>query len=400
MKYNVTIVGAGPAGSTAAKFLSEQGYKVILIDKDKFPRDKPCGGGIPIKVLNRFNYVKNDRFIESYSYGGFAFSPSLKFKLESLKDTPIIATSLRKKFDYELVKIAKDSGAIFKDGNAVTNVKITNEKATVFLKDGRSIDSEIVIGAGGVWDIIAKKTGLRKKDYDTGICILQEFKVNKEIVDKYFKKERICYLHARFKNINGYGWIFPKKEHLNIGLGGAWTSKGGNINLKKYYKDYIAFLKKEKIIPEKLKEVPIKGGALPIFPLEKTYSNRVILIGDAAGFINPITGEGIYYAMASGEIAANVISKALDKGRTDEAFLSLYEKIWKKDFGKDLKLIYKLVKRQDKNRSEKNFKITSKDKKLSEMSLGVMTGELSIQEYKWKIIRRFLYVSLMNRFKN
>ena len=398
MKYDVTIVGAGPAGSTAAKFLSEKGFKVILIDKDKFPRDKPCGGGLPARVLDRFDYVNNERFIEAYSYGGTAFSPSLKSKIEAEKKTPIIATALREKFDFELVKAAKKSGAILIDGKAINDVNIFNDKARVILKDGTTIDSEIVVGADGVWSVIAKKTGLRKKGYDRGVCVLQEFKVDETVLDKYFGKKRKCYIHARFQNINGYGWIFPKKNHLNIGLGRVWVAKGKKINLLEYYKDYISFLKKSKLIPEKLKEVPIKGGALPIFPLEKTYSNRVILIGDAAGFINPVTGEGIYYAMASGEIAAKVVSEALEKGKTDEDFLYKYEKSWKKDFGKDLKIIYNTIKKREKGNAEKVFEIISKDKRLSELFIGVITGELSVQKYKWKIVKRYVYNSLKYRF--
>ena len=69
MNYEVAIIGAGPAGSTAAKFLSEKGVKVILIDKVKFPRDKPCGGGIPVRVLKKFKYLEEYDLIESYSYG-------------------------------------------------------------------------------------------------------------------------------------------------------------------------------------------------------------------------------------------------------------------------------------------------------------------------------------------
>jgi len=75
--FDVVIVGAGPAGSTAARMLSKKGFKVILIEKEKFPRDKPCGGGLTKKVLEEFNFVNNPSIIESYSYGGILHSPSL-----------------------------------------------------------------------------------------------------------------------------------------------------------------------------------------------------------------------------------------------------------------------------------------------------------------------------------
>jgi geranylgeranyl reductase family protein len=398
MKYDVTIVGSGPAGSTTAKFLAEKGFKVILIDKDKFPRDKPCGGGLPIRVLNRFNYLNDERFIESRSYCGIAFSPSLKNNIEVEKKTPVIATILRGKFDFELVKIAKEKGAIIKDGKTVIDFKIFNDKARVFLNDGSYIDSDIIVGADGVWSLIAKKSGLRKALYETGICILQEFEVDEAVLDKYFKKSRKCYVHSRFKNIFGYGWVFPKKEHLNIGIGGVWLAKGKKINLLNYYKKYISFLKKNKLIPEKLNEVSIRGGSLPVFPLKKTYDTRIILVGDAAGFINPITGEGIFYAISSGEIAAKVISEALEIQKFNSGFLSKYQKSWKKDFGKDLKLIFRVITRQRKRDSERLFEIAKKDKILSELFIGLMIGELGIKECRWKVLRRYFFVSLKELF--
>lgn len=136
----------------------------------------------------------------------------------------------------------------------------------------------------------------------------------------------------------------------------------------------------------------------PVVPLEKTYCDRVILVGDAAGFINPISGEGIYYAMSSGEIAASIISEALEKGKTNEQFLSKYQKAWKKDFGKDLNLLYQTVKKRGINSNEKLFRVASNDKKLSELLIKVVMGQLSLQKYKWKIIRRYLYALIKNKF--
>jgi len=399
MKYDVTVVGAGPAGSTTAKFLSENGLKVVLIDKDKFPRDKPCGGGVPKRVLERYEYVDNENIIESYSYSGVSFSPSLKNKIEVEKKTPVIATALRKKFDHGLVKLAKESGTILRDGEKVIDIEITEDYARAILENGEHIDSEIIVGADGVWSLVAKKSGLRDKDFKTGMCVLEEFEVDKKIMDKFFGKQRICYIHSRFKGIRGYGWVFSKKEHLNIGLGGVWVTQDKKTNLSKVFKEYIDFLKDNNLIPKNIKVSSIKGGALPIFPLEKTYSNRILLVGDAAGFINPSTGEGIYYAMASGEIAASVISESLEKKDCSSDFLSTYQKRWGKDFGKDLELYNKLINKETSDDLEKVFITIGNDKKLSELFLGVLTGELSIKENKNKIMIRYIYCYLKNKFK-
>ena len=400
MDYDVTIVGAGPAGSTTAKFLSEKGFKTLLIDKEKFPRDKPCGGGLPLRVLQRYPYTVNDKIIEAYSSSGTVFSPSLKYKVEISKNMPLIATILRKKFDFELVKFAMDAGAVFQEEKHVSGVQIFDDKAQVTINQGADIDSEIIVGADGVNSIIAQNTGLRKRGTEKGVCILQEFEVDEKIMDDYFTKSRHCYVHSRFKTASGYGWVFPKKEHLNIGFGvirAFKRTRENTLNLLECYHEYIALLKEQDLIPQKLTETPIKGGALPTHPVEKTYGDRILLVGDAAGFINPLSGEGIYYGMASGEIAAGVIAEALEKNRTTQEFLSKYETRWRKDFGKDIDLILKVVKRGSIEYSEKVFKIVSQDAILTDRMMGVITGEFGVQQYKWKIIRRFLYSSLKYR---
>ncbi|HMA83025.1 MAG TPA: FAD-dependent oxidoreductase [Candidatus Thermoplasmatota archaeon] len=109
--YDVVIVGGGPAGSTAAKFLAKQKRKVLLIDKSRFPREKPCGGGLTAKVLKEFPYVKKHDLIESYTYGGYVYAKDMNNRVEIKKDTPIMATVLRKKlmqasYNLQLTKVA------------------------------------------------------------------------------------------------------------------------------------------------------------------------------------------------------------------------------------------------------------------------------------------------------
>ncbi len=399
MKYDVTIVGAGPAGSTTAKFLAEKGFKTLLLDKEKYPRDKPCGGGLPIRVLQRFPYVVNDTIIESYSYSGTVFSPSLQHRIEINKKTPILAMTLRKKFDYELVKFATGAGAVFQEGTPVSSVQLTKDTAQLIIDQGRRIDSEIIVGADGVNSTIVRNTRLRTSRTEKGACVLQEFEVDEKIMDDYFKKSRHGYIHSRLKSVAGYGWVFPKKEHLNIGFGIIQIDKNyqQKLNLLTSYQEYLALLKKEDLIPQQLKDTPVKGGALLTRPLEKTYADRLLLVGDAAGFINPLTGEGIYYAMVSGQIAADVITEALEKQQTNQEFLSQYQTRWQNDFGRDIDLILKVVKRGSMEYAEKVFKIACKDPVLTDLMMGVITGQFSVQQYKWKIVRRFFSSSLRNR---
>jgi geranylgeranyl reductase family protein len=400
IRYDVAVVGAGPAGSTAAKFLSEKGHKVLLLDKEKFPRDKPCAGGLTLRVLNRFSYLKEENFIESYSYCGIAYSTSLKYKVKVERNEPIGAMILRKKFDHELVKLAINSGTIFIDGKRVENIKILKDQAKIILNDGTNFESQIVIGADGIWSTIAKKTGLSQKGKYVGMCIFQEYPMSSEVLDKYIGEKRSCHIHLKFQNVVGYGWVFPKKKHVNIGiceLKPIGNQSQGKTNLKDVYKNYFNLLKKSKIIPNDLEIGRLRGGALPLYPLEKTYSNRVLLCGDAGGFINPISGEGIYFAMSSGEIAAGLIGEALEAGEISELFLSRYQKIWQNDFGKEIELLLRLTKNRLKD-NEKFLKIVGSDKKLEDMALGLLQGRLNLHEVKWKLIIRFLYVYFRELF--
>lgn len=401
MKYEVVVVGAGPAGSTAAKVLAEKGIKVLLIDKSKFPRDKPCGGGIPFRVYKRFPYIEDKNLIESYSYGGFAHSPSLKYRAVVEKDEPFIGMIIRNKFDDELVQLAVNSGADFIGGKAVEDIEISEEKAKLILDDNKEVNSELVIGADGVWSIVAKKSGLiPQTGRKIAICVFQEYKVGEETIDQFFDEKKMCHLHSKFQGVFGYGWVFPKKQHLNIGIGNISSDMAYSktkINLSHAYREYLKILKKNKIIPEFLEAGKFKGGALNISPFEKTYSNRVLLCGDAAGFINPLTGEGIYYAMSSGEIAAKVALESLEIEDTSEKFLSIYQTKWKDDFGKDLEEFLRIHVYVG-DHIEKFVRLASKDKKLADVALSILHGGLSIHDHKIQLAYRIFLASLKDIF--
>jgi geranylgeranyl reductase family protein len=398
MKYDVVIVGAGPSGSTAAKNLAEKGKKVLIIDKQKFPRDKPCGGGIPTRVMKQFPYIKE--FIDSISYGSYTHSSSLKYTLKFMRKKPFLATVLRNDFDNALLKLALNAGATFLNNNAAKEVTIQNDKVIILLDNNKIIESEIVLGCDGIKSIVAEKTNLCKELNETCTCVVQEQPMSEKQLEKYFTDKKIVHLFIKTQGIAGYGWIFPKKKHINIGMGqfeSALDSSKPKKNLKYSYEKYINFLKEKKMLPQDFPVENLKGGLLPVFPLKKTYSERVLLCGDAAGFINSITGEGIYYAMASGEIAANVASDSIDSNDMSSEFLSKYQDIWYNKFGKDLKCLSRFNKMWGTD-SEKIVKLMSKDKKFAQLIIGVTGGRISISKYKIVLITRYIYALLKDFF--
>ena len=398
MKYDVVIVGAGPSGSTAAKNLAENGKKVLIIDKQKFPRDKPCGGAIPTRVMKQFPYV--EEFIDSISYGSYTHSSSLKYTLKFVREKPFLATVIRKDFDDGLVKLAVNAGATFLNSKAVKDVTTQKDKVVLLLDDNEKIEAKIVLGCDGMRSIVAEKTNLCKKMDDICISVVQEQPMSTQQLQKYFTDKKIVHLFIKTQGIAGYGWIFPKKKHINIGMGqfeSAVDSSKPRPNLKESYKKYIKLLKEKKMLPKDFPIENVKGGTLPVFPLKKTYTDRVLICGDAAGFINSITGEGIYYAMASGEMAANVALESLDSDDMSSEFLSKYQDLWYDKFGKDLKLLGRFNKMWGTD-SEKIVRLLSKDLKFAKLIIGITGGRISISKYRTKLIIRYIYVLIKDFF--
>jgi geranylgeranyl reductase family protein len=400
MNYDVIVVGAGPAGSTAAKYLAEKGFNVLLVDKERFPREKPCGGGIPINTFKRFSYLNEYKLIECYSYGGFIHSPSLKYSMKFSSEQPIVAMVSREEFDNGLVNIAIDSGTQFMDGKKVQDLQITDDKVRITLQDGSYLESKMLVGADGIPSIIAKRSGLASKEKMVNVCIFQEYEVGEKIMDEYSTEKRLSHIHLQYDGVPGYAWIFPKKDRFNIGIGEFMPYRKHStkkVRLIDVYKSYFQLLKQKRLVPKDLDIGKCKGGIVPVFPLDKTYSNRLILCGDAAGFINPISGGGIYFAMASGEIASKIITKAFESENFYSSYLLQYQTQWKEDFGKDLQTFSRFTNiwlRQ----TEQFIRVASKDERFGQIASDFLYGNLRIRDHRWKLILYYLQDRLKDFF--
>jgi len=381
-KYDVIIVGAGPAGSTAAKLIADEGFKVLLVDKAKFPRDKPCGGALTRRIVERFPHISENlqNLVGSEIFGGKIYSPSLKYTAKMESDKPLGYMVFRKEFDFELVKLAKESGVEFWDNYQVFDVIFSKNNVTLKSLNGNEVYSKVVIGADGVRSIIAKKSGLnpRWKLDQIGVCILKEFHVEEPLADRLKKIKQSVHIHVGFENIYGYAWMFHKKSAINIGLGCLLSEKKNN--LKELFYQYVDLLKNQNFIPN-LDIEDLKGGLIPLkLPLKKTYGDKVILIGDAAGFVNSLSGEGLYYAICSGELAARTCIELLIKAKDfSKKNLSHYQKLWIKDFGKELKGIL-FLRRFTRIWLEGIIKYASLDKKWRKMIMNVILGQKKVSK--------------------
>jgi len=382
MDYDVVIVGGGPAGSTAGKYLAENGISTIIIDKEKFPREKVCAGGLIFHTFTNFPHIIP--YIENFNYSVSVYSPSLKNKLDlssKSKNDPLMAmTPNRKEFDYNLIKLAKNSGCNLLEETKAEKVEIKENSAITILKNGEKITSKIVIGADSVHSIVNQVPGLQNKwnTEDLGLAVEESIFLGKKTMDEYFTKNRRVHLFLHYRNLPGYAWVFPRKESVSIGIGTLINY--GKI-IKKNFFHLIEDLKRLNVIPRECESKKIRGALVPLAkPFKKCYSDRTLLIGDAGGFVSATTGEGIYYSMSSAKTAAETCIQALKVNRFNQRQMSKFSKLWRKTIGKELFLqnIGKYWIILNKKRCEKGVHWGTRDQKLSEIITNLLMGRFNI----------------------
>jgi geranylgeranyl reductase family protein len=306
--YDVIVVGGGPGGSTAARFCAKAGLKALVIEKEKFPRYKPCGGCLSTKTVHLLD-LDLTSVIENTIYGSkFTYRSKDSFFIET-KD-PIAFLVMRDRFDQLLITNALQEGADVLEGEKVTGVEEKGDGVEVELAKGKRLSCQYLIGADGAESVVARSLSLSSPKNDAnGIAIESEIPFDSSI---HFPQKELQFIHLDFGRIpNGYGWVFPKKEYLSIGIGGMFRETK-KLNPRQYFSD---FLKGLDYIP-KGKTGRVTGHLLPSFYDEnqKASRGRVLLVGDAAHLMDPLQGEGIYYAIRSGMLAAEAITEWKKEG--------------------------------------------------------------------------------------
>ena len=224
-RFDVVVEGAGPAGATAAYYLAKQGRSVALVDRAKFPREKACGGGLCVHIEEFDHIVDNwDDFLESKCTRGIVYGPD-GLAVDYTQETPFFYNIRRYTFDNKLVEYAVEAGATLMEGIAVKDFQVEPDKVITELRDGSTLESEVIIGAGGAFDMVARRIradeGLPMKwaDEDIATALYFEIEVGREYMDAVYGPERISMAHIKFNGLDGYGWSFSKDTVLNVGIG-------------------------------------------------------------------------------------------------------------------------------------------------------------------------------------
>jgi geranylgeranyl reductase family protein len=401
--FDVVIAGAGPAGATAAKFLGEAGASTLLLDKSAFPRDKPCGGGISARVLERFPYIRSalSNIPTSWVNKVHFESPS-GFVVDYRSADPLYLMIRRCEFDDLLFSLAKPH-IEFETGVLVRKVAFHSDHVTVSAQasgETREYNARMIIACDGANSVVVRAAGIRTGSVQSSHAIdMMEETPQRELSTT--ERDRM-YIYYRMHSHYGYGYVFPKTDHLNVGVGFKLDYYLANLRGEHYshHQAFVEDMKSKRVLQGQSNRANFRAFPLPISgPLQRTHADRLLLAGDAGGFVNALTGEGIYYAMASGQHAAEAALDAIRAGDFASMQLRSYECAWKREMGNELAQSVRLQKLllADPRRIDRLVRAASRHPVLADLLARYATGALEHAELRRSLIRRALPVYLREK---
>lgn len=297
MRYDVIVVGGGPAGSTAARECAARGMSVLLLDKATFPRDKPCGGGITLRAARLLPFDLAPVVERSICGLDLTFSGRGGFARDAAQ--PLFHLVQRNRFDHFLVEQAVKAGATLRERTPLREIE--REGSRVIVRTGsETFEGRTLVAADGANGETAKRAGLTVPRWRI-LALEGNITPSGRFPERWQTRVGIDLGAVP----GGYHWLFPKGDHLNIGIGGL-PSVGSALRRK-----FEEAVRGYGFDPATLWGV--RAAPLPIRrPDTPLIHGNLLLVGDAAGLVDLLTGEGIYGAIWSGRAAAKHLAAHLD----------------------------------------------------------------------------------------
>ena len=337
---DLIVVGTGPAGATAALTLARAGVRVLLVERDALPRQKPCGGGISTRVLTRFPWLAEPlaRIPANPVSSLHLEGPSGDvFRMHS--DGPAVILIRRIEFDSMLARLAVSAGAEILAPAAIAQARQDDDGVTLRTRDGRELRAPMVIAADGVNSVIARRLGMNP-GWPAARLALDMMEETPVSALRAAEPDTLSVFYG-YGGAHGYAYIFPKREHVNVGIGYVLPYFKERVDLTPYdlQRQFVGDLRARGLMAGESQRRHFTPFLIPIGgPLRKTAEGRVLLAGDAGGFVNGFSAEGIYYAMVTGDLAARAILAARRRGVVDPAAARRrYVRLWKREIGAELR---------------------------------------------------------------
>jgi geranylgeranyl reductase family protein len=304
MDYDAIVVGAGPAGSTLARLLAGQGVRVLLLDRARFPRDKPCAGGVTLRAASRLDIDLAPVVERTIFAGRFTYRLGRAFRHQS--NQPLAYMTQRRRLDLFLTEQAAAAGAQFHDGEPVRAVEVGERMVTVRTDKGHYTATALA-GADGANGMVGQSTGTAPR-----VDLLVALEGNVPLERKVERRWEHTIALDLGALPGGYGWVFPKGDHLNVGVGG-WQHFAPHLRRR-----LAALCQRYRLPSDRLAD--LRGHHLPLRrPGSPIARGPVLTLGDAAGLVDPLSGEGIHTAFLSARLAAEAIVRYLAEQTADLA---------------------------------------------------------------------------------
>lgn len=321
LERDVVVVGAGPSGSTAARGLASAGRDVLLLDRARFPRDKPCGGGVTIRCAQLLPFDISP-VVEHVVTGAEVRLGHLGRRVQRDFDGGVLTyMTQRRRLDAFLVERAQEAGAEFRDGQQVTQVRQLPDGTFEVSTREQVVRARALVGADGANGLVANSLGFAKPPE---AAVALEGNIPCPDGPPAWTRGRVVLQLGVMPG--GYAWVFPKGDHINVGVGGWKAIAGTRLRpaLERVCRDYGL---------DSSRLTNVRGHHLPIGqPGAPLTTGGAALVGDAGALLDPLSGEGIYAAIASGTAVAPAIDDYLE-GRVSS--LAGYERTMAREVVRD-----------------------------------------------------------------